>query len=197
MRRRWLGLVLLAPLMIGGCAAAGSSGSGSTTGAGPTASGTPYVVVTAGSPTPSATAGGGYTASASPFPTGYLPTTSPTPTPTPSGLACTSDGFHGINGATVVPGATSATVTWWNPGGSDVVEYRVTAISQEPVVGDQRDIGWTVVTPGDSCGFLTTTVSGLDRQTNYVFSVDAVTTQLDSDGTAAATVARSIVTSTT
>jgi len=121
-----------------------------------------------------------------------LPTRSPTGPP-----ACPREISHSLAGATVVPGRTSAAVTFYNQGGSDLIEYRITAISQDVVVGRQRDVGWTVMTPGSGCGFLTATVSGLDPKTHYVFSVDAVTTKIGQDGTQAATVARSLVVRTT
>ena len=87
--------------------------------------------------------------------------------------------------------ATSAAVTFYNPGGNSLVEYRITAISQDLAIGEQRDVGWTVLTPGTGCGFLTATVVGLDPRTDYVFSVDEVTTRHGRDGTESATVARS------
>jgi hypothetical protein len=102
-----------------------------------------------------------------------------------------------INGADVKASSTSAAVTFYNPGGQYLVEYRVTAISQDLVDGTQRDVGWTVITPGATCGYLTATVTGLDPRTRYVFSVDEVTRRLGKDGTQASTVARSGVVSTT
>lgn len=192
MRRRWLGTLILAPLVLGGCK------SGTTTATPvPSPSGSPWVVTVQGSATPSP-APSGATVTPSAFPTGFLPlpSTSATATPTPTG-GCTPDNGHSIGGATVVPGTTSAAVTFWNPGGTDVVEYRITAISQNLVVGEQRDVGWTVMTPGSGCTYLTATVTGLDPLTDYVFSVDAVTADLGHDGTRAATVARSGVVKTT
>jgi hypothetical protein len=191
-RRRWLGIVILAPLVLGGCK---SSTTAST--AVPTPSGSPWVVTITGSATPSA-APSGFTATPSTFPTGFLPlpSGSVTPTPTPS-ASCEPAASTGIAGATVVPGSTSANVTFYNPGGQYLVEYRVTAISQDLVGGAQRDVGWTVLTPGATCGFLTATVTGLDAKTHYVFSVDQVTTKLGKDGTSAETVARSGVVRTT
>ena len=193
MRRRWLGMVLLAPLLLGGC------GDGDTTSATaqPTSGAQPWVVVSSGSATPSPSPSGG-TGTVSPFPSGFLPLRPVPPAPTPTGTySCPPVGKHGINGADAVAGATSATVTWYNPGGDDLVDYRITAISQDALLGEQRDIGWTVVTPGETCGFMTATVTGLDRDTRYVLSVDAVQTRVGSDGTYAKTVARSQVVRTT
>ncbi|WP_433295297.1 hypothetical protein ACQP2F_35415 [Actinoplanes sp. CA-030573] len=185
--------MILAPLALAGCGKAAAVAT-----AVPSPSGSPWVVTAAGSATPSP-APSGATVTPSTFPTGFLPLPSggATGTPAPSGSSCVPDSGHGLNAATVVPGPTSAAVTFYNPGGRYLVEYRITAISQDLVVGQQRDVGWTVVTPGSGCGFLTATVTGLDRKTHYTFSVDAVTTILGRDGTQAATVARSGVVQTT
>ena len=191
MRGRWLGILIFAPLVLGGCK------TNSVASPVPSPSGSPWVITVPGSATPSP-APPVATATPSTFPTGFLPLPSGSATPTPSGSpTCPPDASHDIGGATVVPGTTSAAVTFYNPGGAYLVEYRITAISQNVVVGEQRDVGWTVVTPGSGCGFLTATVSGLDPQTDYVFSVDAVTTILGRDGTQASTVARSGVVTTT
>jgi hypothetical protein len=184
--RRWLGTLLLTPLLLGGC---GSSGKAT---ASPTPSGTPWIVVANGSATPSPVPSGPST-TPSAFPTGFLPLPSGTPTATPAPTGgCVRDNKHELNYASVVPGTTSAAVTFWNPGGLDLVQYRVTAISQDLVPGQQRDVGWTVLTPGAGCGYLTATVTGLDPKTHYVFSVDEVTTKLGRDGTRSRTIARSL-----
>ena len=191
MRRRWLGILIFAPLVLGGC------GSSSVASAAPAPSGSPWVITAAGSAAPSPAPSIG-AAKPSTFPTGFLPLPSGSATATPAvSPTCPPDSLHGIAGATVVPGSSSAAVTFYNPGGAYLVEYRVTAISQDVVVGQQRDVGWTVLTPGAGCGYLTATVSGLDPRTRYVFSVDAVTTILGRDGTQASTVARSSVVTTT
>jgi hypothetical protein len=196
-RRGKLALLLLplTPLLLGGC----GSSSGATAQAAPSAAATPWIAAAGGSAAPSPTPSVSYSSPA-PFATGFLPisTVTASPTPTPSAGDCADIKFHGgtINSAGVVAGPTSATVSWYNPGGADLVEYRVTAISQNLAVGDQRDIGWTVLKPGSGCGMLSAPVTGLDRQTSYVFSVDAVFTKIDEDGTYAFTVARSIPTKT-
>jgi hypothetical protein len=181
-RRGKLALLVIpfAGLLLGGCAKA-------TTNAQATVTPVPTPAVSYSSPAP--------------FPSGFLAisTVSPTPAPAVSGNDCANIKFHRgqIDSATVVAGTTSATVTWYNPGGADLVEYRVTAIAEHQLsVGNQRDIGWTVIKPGSGCGFMSAPVTGLDRRTSYVFSVDAVFTKLDQDGTWASTVARSIPTTT-
>jgi hypothetical protein len=189
LRRGRLALLLL-PLLAGGCGSASSTSVQAT----PSSAATPWIINYAGSAPPTPVPTISYSSPA-PFPTGFLPLPSATsPTPTPSGSDCANIKFNGgqINSAGVVAGTTSATVTWYNPGGSDLVQYRVTAISQNLVTGSQRDVGWTVVTPGAGCGMLSAPVTGLDRKTNYVFSVDAVWTKIGEDGTWAKTIARSV-----
>ena len=185
LRTPLLGALLLAPLL-GGCS------SDATPTAVPTTAGTPWVLVSAGSATPSAVPSRG-TATPSTYPTGFLPIVSTSPTPAPSGSPSCMPKAHGrMNYADAAPATTSAVVKWYDPGGLDLVEYRLTAISQNLKSGAQRDVGWTVVTPGATCGFMTATVAGLDRGTYYVFSVDAVRTRHDQDGTVAETIARSL-----
>jgi len=195
-RRLALLVIVLAGLVLGGCAKTATTAQATVT---PSAT-SPWMLTNGG---PVATAPTPFISysSPAPFPSGFLAwkTVSPSPTPTPSGNDCASIKFHAgqINSATVVPGTTSATVTWYNPGGADLVEYRITAIAEHQLaVGNQRDIGWTVVKPGSGCGMLSAPVTGLDRKTAYVFSVDAVFTKYGVDGTWASTIARSIPTST-
>ncbi|MFC3738046.1 fibronectin type III domain-containing protein [Paractinoplanes deccanensis] len=186
-----LGTLALVPLL----AACGSGESAA--GAQEATAGKSWVVVANGSATPSPVVTGAKS-TATPFPTGFLPLSSASPAPTPTGsLSCAPVKQNPINGATAVAGATSATVTWYHPGGGNLVDYRVTAISQDAMLGEQRDIGWTVVTPGEPCTFMSATVTGLDRDTRYTFSVDAVQTRPGFDGTYAKTVARTQVVSTT
>jgi len=180
--------LVLAPLVLGGC------GSSTTPAAAPTTpGGAPWIVTATGNATPSPTRIRG-TGTRSPYPSGFLPLPTNTPTAAPTGTAtCPPVKNQIINGADAKAGATSGTVTWYNAATTDLVEYRITAISQDVLKGEQRDIGWTVVTPGATCGFMTATVSGLDRATRYVFSVDAVTKRRGGEGTVAKTVARSSV----
>ena len=189
MRRAGLAALLFGALLpAGGCSAA------STPAATPSSDGFPWMVINTGSATPSP-APSYPSGTQSAFPSGFLPLPSYTPTVAPTAAAtCLSGRFQGgiINYASVVPGTTTAVVTWNNPGGIGLVQYRVTAIGQDVLPGLQRDVGWTVVTPAaGSCGMLSATVGNLTRRKNYVFSVDAVFRSTDRDGTRAATVARS------
>jgi hypothetical protein len=197
-RRGKLALLVIpfAGLLLGGCAKAATTAQAT---AAPSAT-TPWMLTNGGPVAPAPTPTISYS-SPTPFPTGFLriSSVSPSPTPTASGNDCASIKFHAgeINSAGVVAGTTSATVSWYNPGGSDLVEYRVTAIAEHQLsLGAQRDIGWTVIKPGSGCGMMSAPITGLDRRTAYVFSVDAVFTKIGKDGTWASTVARSIPTST-
>ena len=194
-RKRWF-LLLVAPLVLSGCSmftAPSATKSGGTATNTPVTGGAEWLVVAEGSATPSPRPSRG----ASPAPTattsGFLPlapVVRPTPSPT---CARDTPHFNKINALSVVPGRTSATVSWYNVGGYNIVEFRITAISQDVVIGEQRDIGFVTVKPANPCGFLSAKVPNLDRRTGYVFSVDAVVTRRSGDGTHAATVFRSSV----
>jgi hypothetical protein len=192
-RRRWLGLLVFAPLMLAGCGSGDEAGTAEDEGGGKS-----WVVVNPGNATPSSVPPRA-TGTRSPFPSGFLPLPTGTTKPTATGTSsCPPVKGNVINGADATTGATSGTVTWYDPATADIVEYRITAISQDAMLGPQRDVGWTVVTPGAACGYRTATVTGLDRKTRYVFSVDMVTSRKGQggDGTVAATVARSGVVTT-
>jgi hypothetical protein len=122
-----------------------------------------------------------------------------TPAPTATALRCpraTYD-FSRINAPAVTPGPTSARVSWYNVGGYNLVEFRLTAIAQDLLVGKQRDVGWVTIKPTTPCGQLSATITGLRRRTGYVFSIDAVVSRRSGAGTYAATVFRSHVIPTT
>jgi hypothetical protein len=200
MRLRTWAVLLAAPALLSGCGALGLSASGGTGGA--AAAGTPsagpgWVVVSRGSATPSARPS--YpAASPTPAASGFLPLGMPTPTRTPIST-CSPNlfDFSKIGPADVVASRTSAVVSWYNVGGYNLVQFRITATSQDLVGGKQRDVGWLVVPPSLPCGRMSATITGLDRRTGYVFSVDAVVHRRSGDGTHAATVARSKVAYTT
>jgi hypothetical protein len=200
MRRRTWTALLLAPLLLSGCGVLGLSASGGGSGAaaaGAPSAGPGWVVVSRGSATPSARPSRP-AASATPVAGGFLPLSTPAPTRTPVST-CSPNlfDFSKIGPADVVPGLNNAVVRWYNVGGYNVVQFRITATSQDVVGGRQRDVGWLVVPPSLPCGWMSATITGLDRRTGYVFSVDAVVHRRSGDGTHAATVARSLVVSTT
>jgi len=201
MRRRGWTVLLLAPVLLSGCGAVGLSsagGGGSAAGGGPSA-GPGWVVVSRGSATPSARPSDPST-TPTPVASGFLPLRTPAPAPTRTPVSRCSPNlfdFSKIGPADVVPGRTSAVVSWYNVGGYNLVEFRITATSQDMVQGKQRDVGWLVVPPSLPCGQMSATITGLDRRTGYLFSVDAVVRRRSGDGAHAATVARSLVVSTT
>jgi hypothetical protein len=200
MRRRMWAVLLLAPVLLSGCGVLGGgsvSGGGTASAAGAPSAGPGWVVVSRGSATPSARPSYPAT-SPTPVAGGFLPLGPPTPTRTPIST-CSPNlfDFSKIGPADVVPGRTSAVVSWYNVGGYNLVQFRVTATSQDPVGGKQRDVGWLVVPPNRPCGWMSATITGLERRTGYMFSVDAVVHRRSGDGTHAATVARSLVTYTT
>ncbi|WP_199513667.1 hypothetical protein [Nucisporomicrobium flavum] len=192
-RNRWL--LLFAPLVLTGCGVLGgdSSGSGVAGAATDTNVGTPWTVVTRGSATPSPTPSSGVPPYPLPTATGFLPLKT-TPRPAPS-RTCAPDTVHfsRIQALDVVAGTTSATASWYNVGGYNLVEYRLTAISQDLRPGKQRDVGWVPVRPQRACGPMTATIKNLDPKTGYVFSLDAVVTRRSGDGTHAGTLYRSPV----
>jgi hypothetical protein len=201
-RIKQLAALLLAPVMLSGCgalglsSASGSSGSsGSSASGGGSSAGGSWLVVDQGTPTPSAGPGAGangdnWTLPWTPLGSGGRGgAATGTATPTPTCGADTFD-FSRISAASAVTSTTSAVVSWYNIGGYNLQQFRVTAISQDLVDGKQRDVGWVTVTP-TGCGQMSATITGLDRKTGYVFSVDAVVLRRSGDGTHAATVARS------
>jgi hypothetical protein len=118
-----------------------------------------------------------------------LPHTEPLVHPEP---VCTGTIRTGtIAPLTVDAGPGTAKVSWYHPGDTSVVTYRLTSISQRLVVGRQAELRWQEIKPGKGCSTLTATVTGLDRRTPYVFSLDVVRTVTWDDVTRAATIARS------
>jgi hypothetical protein len=193
-QRHWAALLLL-PFLLSGCSVldtltgGGSAGSAS---AAPGPSGSPWLVVAPGSATPSPTPSRPTTTPTVPALAGILRPPSPTPGPTSSSTCATvTYDFWHISSLTVVPGKTSAKVSWHHVGGYNPVQFRLTAISQHLVPGKQRDVGWVTITPPARCGPVSATITGLSSKTPYVFSVDAVVVRTSGDGAHAATIARS------
>ena len=201
MRGRQWAMVLLAPVLLGGCGTLGLStpqGGSAAAAAGAPSPGPSWIIVAQGSATPSP-APSYPTASPTPGATaGLLPVGGPAPMRTPTSTCSPNTfKFSRIAGADVTPGATSAVVSWYNVGGYNLVQFRLTATSQDLMIGAQRDVGWVTVEPGTPCGQMSAAITGLDRKTGYVFSVDAVVTRRSGDGTHEATIARSGVVYTT
>ncbi|GID92723.1 hypothetical protein ACFQFC_33655 [Amorphoplanes digitatis] len=192
---RWLVLLAL-PLLLSGCAmfTASKGGNGAASDDSVVTGGDQWLIVSKGSATPSPKPS---SSGVRPTPTatsGFIPLPPATPRPKPT-ATCARDTphFDKINALEVQPGTTSAKVRWYNVGGYNLVEYRVTAINQDLGVGRQIAVGTVVVKPANPCGYLTATLPKLLRKTSYVFSVDAVVTRRSGDGTHAATVFRSSV----
>ena len=193
-RRRWPTLLaLLAPVLLAGCSAIPGWPT-DTNAAADTAElpdGPSWVVVSQGA-TPSAAP----TRRVTPRPTpssGFLPLPSSTPRPvrTPQPY-CTAFQRQGqINGLTATPGVGSASASWYNPAGSTLVSYRLTAIPQQLVAGRQAELVWQTITPDPACGIMTASVTGLKRGMPYILSLDAVDVRKSVDGDVGSTVARS------
>jgi hypothetical protein len=88
---------------------------------------------------------------------------------------CTGRLQQGVrNGITVVPGTTSAVVTWWNVGDAGLQSYQLAAVPQALVLGLQPAWQWKTVAAGKGCVQITTTVTGLTSKKPYVFLLHAV-----------------------
>jgi hypothetical protein len=194
MRRRNWAVLALVPALLSGCGVLGLSSPGSSGSAGPamTPAGPNWIVVAQGSATPSPIPTPGTPSPA--ITGGYLPQRVPAVSGTPI-LKCSPNTFNfsKIAIAYASPSTTSAVVSWYNVGGYNLKQFRLTGISQDLVGGKQRDVGFVVVTPSAPCGQMSATITGLDRKTGYMFSVDAVVIRKSGDGWHAATVARSHV----
>jgi hypothetical protein len=191
-RRAGAGLVLFCALLsgvagcgvlpgLGGSATDGATGSGKGSGnvvnlpektvylRGDTAD--PSAGLTTGAPVR------GPIASMSPF----ASRTPATATPSYSPTECTGAYRQGVvNGADVVPGTTSAVVSWWNIGDPALTEYRVAAVSQDLYKGPQPTWTWQTVAPGTGCSRVSTTITGLGSGVPYVFVVHAVLKKYES-----------------
>ena len=190
-------MLALVPALLSGCSLLPGSSSPSSGGSDSASStdqgGATWIVSQPGKATPSPTPTSGGTPSPG-VSFGFLPlsagdaVTAGTPTPT---CSPNTFNFSKVAGVDVKPGRTSAVLSWYNVGGYNLVEFKLYAISQDLVVGSQRDIGYTTVEPLTPCGQMSATISNLSPKTHYVFSVDAVVTRRSGDGTHSATVARS------
>lgn len=155
-----------------------------------------WIVVSEGAVQPSGAARRGGSYSPSPLP-GFLPLPSGSASPMASPYCAPTQRSSPLTGLSVEPGPGSAVVSWYHADEPTLVEYRLTPIPQSIVGGSQPDLAWTSVLPGAGCRTISVTVTDLDRNTPYIFSLDAVSTNYNADGNRTATVARSLVVSTT
>jgi hypothetical protein len=177
LRKMVLALVLAAlPLALGGCGVLGPGpGVGGAT---PSASATPgsggsWIVVATGSapPSPSPSYGTGSPSPALPA-VSFLPVA--------PGCAQTWTSMSDVLiPLTVNPGKGSVTVTWPRQYGSN---YRIAAVKQSLVSGNQLAYTWQNVAAGTGCT-VTTTISGLKSGAPYVIWLDAPGTGYERDGT--------------
>jgi hypothetical protein len=167
---------LIVPLALAGCSALGLDSSatpstGTSTAPGPV-SGAGWVVVTDGSATPSPGISYG---SGTPKPA--LPPVSFLPVDPACAEKWTVDRV--LIPMTIVPGAGSLTVTWPRQYDSN---YRITAVPQPLVSGNQPVYTWQDVAAGTGCT-VTATISGLKPGKPYVVWLDAPNTGYERDGT--------------
>jgi hypothetical protein len=174
MRLRKLLLPLLAlPIALGGCGLLGLDGP-ATPGAAASATpiaGNDWIVVATGSATPSPVPTRG--ASRSPVlpPVSFLPVL--------PGCAKAWIVNPPLIPIEVVPGAGKLTVTWPRQYDSD---YRITAVKQPLIAGNQPGYTWQNVPAGTGCT-VTATISGLKPGVPYVVWLDAPNTGYELDGT--------------
>jgi hypothetical protein len=168
-RRALFAVVLALPL--GGGAALGLGADAPTAPGTPSASGDTWVVVATGSATPSPIASRG---TPSTSPSAGLPSRSPAPdceATWPSGQV--------LIPVTVTSGPGSLTVTWPRYGSSST--YRIAAVPQELVAGDQPSVVWQPVPGGTGCT-VSGTIRGLTAGRPYVVWLDAPGTGFLRDG---------------
>jgi len=178
--RRKTALTLVAlcvPLALAGCSALGLD---STMVPNTSASATPgpvsgagWVVSTTGSatPSPAPSLGGGASRSPALPPVSFLP-------PDP-GCAKQWTVDPVLIPMTVEPAAGSVTVTWPRQYAS---KYRIAAVPQPLVAGNQPAYTWQDVPAASGCT-VTATISGLTSGTPYVIWLDAPNTGYERDGT--------------
>jgi hypothetical protein len=178
MKKMLWGLVAV-PFVLGGCSALGlnSSATPGSAGSAPASagpvSGAGWINVVAGSATPSPSPSLGKGGSPSPAlpPVSFLPVD--------PACAQTWDLSAVTIPMTVTPGAGSFTVTWPRQWDSN---YRIAAVPQPLVSGNQPAYTWQNIAPGTGCT-VSATVSGLKSGVPYVIWLDAPATGYERDGT--------------
>jgi hypothetical protein len=98
-----------------------------------------------------------------PAPYGVPPVLEPSPAP------CAGYSTPKVNNPGAVPGAGSATLTWMADDRAEVTGYRVQAVAQTLVTGEQpAPVRQTVAQPS-GCVQVTTTMTGLTSGETYIF----------------------------
>jgi len=173
MRRWFVPLLLALPIALGGCGALGPGSATDTPGSADATAeaGGDWIVVATGSATPSPV----------PSPGGSRPPVLPPVTFLPVAPGCAKSWVVNppLIPIEVVPGAGRLTVTW--PRQQDS-EYRITAVKQPLIAGNQPDYTWQNVAAGTGCT-VTATITGLQRGVPYVVWLDAPNTGYELDGT--------------
>ena len=83
--------------------------------------------------------------------------------------ACGGAGSPKVNNPGAVPGTGSATLTWMADARDEVTGYRVQAVAQTLVTGEQPTPPQQTVAQPSGCGQVTTTMTGLTSGETYVF----------------------------
>jgi hypothetical protein len=177
--RKALPLILIAlSLGAGGCGALGlgSAGSGSGSSGATTPAGPSWLVQAQGSPTPSTGPSG---------PRGYSPILPPVSFPPAQPGDCGNASGEGWTvdpvqiPLTITPGKGSLAVSWPRQYDSN---YRITAVPQPLISGNQPAYTWQTVAAGSGCT-VTATLSGLTGGKPYVVWLDAPNSGYQRDGT--------------
>lgn len=164
--RGFVAAVTVLPFVLGGCGKPDTpAGTQATT------TGDSWVVVEPGRPTPSPARAAGAAPKPALPPVSFLPTTDACQIPWPQEEAV-------LIPMVVTPGAGSITVQWPNRYGDT---YRLTAVPQDLVTGEQPEPPWQTVTTGAECE-VTATISGLTSGRAYIVWLDAPNTPRRADG---------------
>jgi len=175
-RKAIAGAALVVPLALGGCSALGLDSTmvpeiSETATPGPV-SDAGWVVTNRGSATPGPSASGG---------TGTRPPVLPPVSFLPVAPGCARNWTVDpvLIPMTVEPGAGSLTVSWPRQYDSG---YRITAVKQPLITGNQPAYTWQNVPAGTGCT-VTATITGLKKGVPYIVWLDAPNTGHELDGT--------------
>ena len=164
--RRVVATVTVLPFVLGGCGKPQTPAATEATG-----NGDSWVVVEPGRPTPSPARIPGAAAKPALPPVSFLPTTDACRIPWPQEEAV-------LIPMVVTPAAGSITVQWPNRYGDT---YRLTAVPQDLVTGEQPEPAWQTVTTGAECE-VTARITGLTSGAAYIVWLDAPNTPRRADG---------------